>query len=270
MIVTDSNSVVEALPPKVKETTFTEVIDRLINETVTKVTLLRVNVSDSMHCHDAVTYAVGEIGDPFVLWPPPEKEDEDRHYCSQLVWQSYYSTNNGYDLDVNCGYIVSPDDIYRDDDTTALAFWKRQALDDLFVSALDETGTTYVATQDGIYRFFITGGAYENCPPESQPEYPEWWGWLTGLWGYINRPISWTAPCWEEYPGPGNSDFELGDWTHYETYRKARKASKCKHYIDLVLNKDEFVTFIIQDCKECCFWDNSGSVSLGVYYWQED
>ena len=105
---------------------------------------------------------------------------------------------------------------------------------------------------DGIYRLMIVGGAYENCPPESQPNHPEWWGWLTKMFIYTNRPISWTSPCWLHYPGPGNWDFELGTWTHYETYQQAEEASM-GNYIVLPLSEGEFVTLVIHDCKECCF-----------------
>jgi hypothetical protein len=134
---------------------------------------------------------------------------------------------------------------------------------ELFVSAIDETGSTYVAPKDGTYRFMIIGGAYEICPPKSQPGHPEWWGWLTKLLIYKNRPISWTATCQQEYPGPGNWDFELGSWTHYDTYQQAEEASRDK-YIDLPLSEGEFLTFVISDCKECCFLDNSGGMYLSI------
>jgi predicted O-methyltransferase YrrM len=134
---------------------------------------------------------------------------------------------------------------------------------ELFVSALDETGSTYVAPKDGTYRFMIIGGAYEICSPKSQPGHPEWWGWLTKLLIYKNRPISWTATCQQEYPGPGNWDFELGSWTHYDTYQQAEEASRDK-YIDLPLSEGEFLTFVISDCKECCFLDNSGEMYLSI------
>jgi len=134
---------------------------------------------------------------------------------------------------------------------------------ELFVSALDETGSTYVAPKDGTYRFMIIGGAYEICPPKSEPGHPEWWGWLTKLLIYKNRPISWTATCQQEYPGPGNWDFELGSWTHYDTYQQAEEASRDK-YIDLPLSEGEFLTFVISDCKECCFLDNSGEMYLSI------
>ena len=134
---------------------------------------------------------------------------------------------------------------------------------ELFVSALDETGSTYVAPKDGTYRFMIIGGVYEICPPKSQPGHPEWWGWLTKLLIYKNRPISWTATCQQEYPGPGNWDFELGSWTHYDTYQQAEEASRDK-YIDLPLSEGEFLTFVISDCKECCFLDNSGGMYLSI------
>lgn len=134
---------------------------------------------------------------------------------------------------------------------------------ELFVSALDETGSTYVAPKDGTYRFMIIGGAYEICSPKSEPGHPEWWGWLTKLLIYKNRPISWTATCQQEYPGPGNWDFELGSWTHYDTYQQAEEAIRDK-YIDLPLSEGEFLTFVISDCKECCFLDNSGGMYLSI------
>ena len=103
---------------------------------------------------------------------------------------------------------------------------KRFQQQSLFVSALNQGGSTYVAPRDSVYRFTITGGAYENTPPESQPDHPELWGWLTKLLIYKNRPISWTAPCWQQYLGPGSWDFELGSWTLYETYQQAEEASR--------------------------------------------
>ena len=133
----------------------------------------------------------------------------------------------------------------------------------VFVSAVDEMGSTYVAPKDGTYRFMIIGGAYEVCPPQSEPGHPEWWGWSTKLLIYKNRPISWTATCRPEYPGPGNWDFELGSWTHHDTYEQAEEDSKDK-YIDLALDEGEFLTFVISDCKECCFLDNSGGIYLSI------
>jgi hypothetical protein len=137
------------------------------------------------------------------------------------------------------------------------------AQEQLFVSALDEVGSTFIAPKDGTFRFTIIGGAYENTPPESQPEHPEWWGWLTKILIYKNRPISWSAPCWQTYPGPGSPDFELGSGTLYPTQQEAQQAS-LGQYVDLSLISGESVTLSIWDCKECCFWDNSGGVHLSV------
>lgn len=135
--------------------------------------------------------------------------------------------------------------------------------EELFVSALEERGSTYVAPKSGTYRLMILSGAYEICPPGSQPSHPEWWGWLTKLLIYKNRPISWTAPCQQEYPGPGSWDFELGSWTHYDTHQQAEEASRDK-YIDLHLSEGDFLTFVVSDCKGCCFFDNSGEMHLSI------
>lgn len=42
-------------------------------------------------------------------WNFANKTTTDRFYCSQLVWRAWY--NQGYDLDVNGGLVVSPADI---------------------------------------------------------------------------------------------------------------------------------------------------------------
>ena len=84
----------------------------------------------------------------------------------------------------------------------------------IYVSALDETGSTFTASKDGIYRFIINSGASEVCPPSAQPDHPEWWGWKTEILIYKNRPIEWGGgPNAPEHPNPRNWDFSVGDAT---------------------------------------------------------
>jgi hypothetical protein len=135
------------------------------------------------------------------------------------------------------------------------------AQETLFVSALNEAGVTFVAPNDGTYRFTNVGGAYVNCPAEAHPNDPTCPGYLTKAMGYINRPISWSASCYQSYPGPGNWDIELGSWDKYATAQEAEAHSKGA-YIDIRLKKGDYVVLVIQDCKTCCFWDNSGGIYI--------
>lgn len=134
----------------------------------------------------------------------------------------------------------------------------------LFVSALDQSGVTYWAPAAGVYRFEITGGAYEGTPPESRPDQPELWGWYTKLLLYKNRPVDWmTYPCWQSFPGPGDWDRELGSWILYPTYEAAQLNGQ-GHYVEIALQAGQYVTMVANDCRDCCFGDNSGGVVVSV------
>jgi uncharacterized protein YycO len=59
----------------------------------------------------AVQYALDQIGgefEPFIL--PPNKLEDKKHHCSEIVWRAYKSA--GTDLDSDGGFMLLPDDIY--------------------------------------------------------------------------------------------------------------------------------------------------------------
>jgi len=134
--------------------------------------------------------------------------------------------------------------------------------EELFVSALVE-GVSFTAASTGIYRFTIIGGASEACPPEAQPNHPEWWGWKTEILIYKNRPIYWSggylAP---ERPNPANWDFLVGSSDFQPTYEAAETTGKGM-FVDIGLVENEYVILVVNDCVGC-FFDNSGGVYLSV------
>lgn len=138
------------------------------------------------------------------------------------------------------------------------------AQEELFVSALVE-GTEFTASSTGTYRFTIIGGASEVCPPEAQPDYPEWWGWKTEILIYKNRPIDWSGgPHAPEHPNPANWDFSVGDSSLQPTYEQAEEIGKGM-FVDISLQENEYVILVVNDSKGY-FWDNSGGVYFSISF----
>ncbi len=136
------------------------------------------------------------------------------------------------------------------------------AQEELFVSALIE-GTKFTASSTVTYRFTIIGGASEVCPPESQPDHPEMWGWVTEILIYKNKPVEWyqTDPQWP-YLEPINWDFVVGDSAKQPTYEQAEEIGKGM-FVDIPLEENDYVLLICPDSKDC-FWDNSGGVNFSI------
>ncbi len=67
----------------------------------------------------AVNYARQQARKPYNYnWL--DKYRQDKFYCSQLVWASYYWTAN-IDLDSNGGLAVSPDNLFWDNNAYSVA-----------------------------------------------------------------------------------------------------------------------------------------------------
>jgi copper(I)-binding protein len=118
----------------------------------------------------------------------------------------------------------------------------------IFVSALEE-GTTYIAGSAGTYRFTITGGAYMADPAK---------GWEAKVMIYKNRSVDWSGPN-ETHT---NWDYLVGYPDFKPTREEAELMGKGK-YIDISLNKDEYLIFIVFDSKGD-FVDNSGGMYVQV------
>lgn len=75
----------------------------------------------------AVTYALGEEGDPYD-WEF-RKYNEDAHYCSELLWHAYlqgpplYAELLGINLDSDKGLAVFPDDIFGSKKLDLVHYW---------------------------------------------------------------------------------------------------------------------------------------------------
>lgn len=136
------------------------------------------------------------------------------------------------------------------------------AQEQLFVSALTE-GTTFVATSTGTYRFTIAGGAAEVCPPEAQPNHPEWWGWNTWVLIYKNRPIEWEGgPLAPQHISPTNWDFSVGHHVFQPTYQEAEQIG-IGMFVDIPLQENDYVILVVNDSKDD-FSDNSGGIHLSI------
>lgn len=133
---------------------------------------------------------------------------------------------------------------------------------ELFVSALVE-GVYFTAASTGIYRFTITGGAFELCPPQSAPSHPDWWGWCTEILIYKNRPVYWSGGYWAPaHPSPADWDFSMGDPYVQPTYEAAEEIGKGM-FVDIALAENEYVILVVNDPKGY-FLDNSGGVYFSV------
>ncbi|MFA4836165.1 MAG: carboxypeptidase regulatory-like domain-containing protein, partial [Dehalococcoidia bacterium] len=130
---------------------------------------------------------------------------------------------------------------------------------ELYIPGTEQDGIQFVAPQDGIYRFTITGGAVEVCPPASQPNHPEWWGWRTWVLFYKNRQIEWGAEGWNGNPNPSNWDFSMG-YCCQPTYQEAEQLG-IGTFIELPLLAGDYLTLGFHDSRNC-FGDNSGGVSI--------
>ncbi len=141
MLETESDSVIEALPNLVIETPNADVINRISKEPVTTVALLEVNVKNSSHRTDAVTYAKKQKGEPYLILAL--KKDPYSHSCSQLDWQSYWYKNR-YDIDYDGGLYVTPDQIYLDNDITLLSSWNKKITLTLDAAGVQGETSVYV------------------------------------------------------------------------------------------------------------------------------
>jgi PKD repeat protein/5-hydroxyisourate hydrolase-like protein (transthyretin family) len=128
-----------------------------------------------------------------------------------------------------------------------------------FVSALVE-GVRFNATSTGTYRFTIVEGACEVCPPEAQPQHPEWWGWNTAIQIYKNRPIEWEFG--KEFNNPINWDFSVGDTVLHPTYEQAQEIGEGM-FTEIHLNENDYLMLVVKDAKGC-FHDNSGGIYLSI------
>ncbi|MCR4320252.1 MAG: hypothetical protein NUV74_07985 [Candidatus Brocadiaceae bacterium] len=150
MLETESKSVIEALwkpVNKVVETSTADVINRISKESVTIVSLLEVNVKNSSHRIDAVTYAKKQKGKPYKFLAT--KKNRKSYSCPQLVWQSYFYTNR-YDIDSNGGLFVTSDEIYLDNDITRLSSWNKKIVLTLDVAGVNgETSVSVNGTAIG-------------------------------------------------------------------------------------------------------------------------
>ena len=123
----------------------------------------------------------------------------------------------------------------------------------IFVSAVEE-GTTFIAPSTKTYRFTISGGAYLADPTK---------GWEAKVMIYKNRPIDWSGPNethtnWDYlvgFPGDRNPEEKL-------TREEAEQLGKGQS-IDIFLNKDEYLIFLVFDSKGD-FVDNSGGMDVQV------
>jgi copper(I)-binding protein len=141
-----------------------------------------------------------------------------------------------------------PTEIPTDAPTPTPALFFSTVEKTIFVSALEE-GTTYTAGSDGTYRFTIAGGAYMADPAK---------GWEAKVMIYKNRPIDWSGSN-ETHT---NWDYLVGYPDFKPTSGEAEQMGKGQ-YIDISLNKDEYLIFIIFDSKGD-FVDNSGGMYVQV------
>jgi len=118
----------------------------------------------------------------------------------------------------------------------------------IFVSALEE-GITYTAGSTGTYRFTITGGAYMADPAK---------GWEAKVMIYKNRPIDWSGPNGTHT----NWNYLVGYPDVKSTREEAEQLGKGQH-LDIFLDKDEYLIFIVFDSKDD-FVNNSGGIYVQV------
>ncbi|MEM4204642.1 MAG: BACON domain-containing carbohydrate-binding protein, partial [Candidatus Methanomethylicaceae archaeon] len=96
------------------------VVYRTINEWLADtgyqtICLASVNTTEAIK-REAASIAKSMHGHPYAIWDGKKwlsKNSKDKHYCSQLVWVSYYeASRKKIDLDRNGGPAVFPDDIW--------------------------------------------------------------------------------------------------------------------------------------------------------------
>jgi len=131
---------------------------------------------------------------------------------------------------------------------------------DIYVPATSE-GVEFIAPADGSYRFTITGGAAQACPPSAAPGHPDWHGWNTMVLIYKNRHAEWGGgPFAPDNPHPANWDAAVGNIGMQPTREAAESAGKglsCQMF----LGKNEYARLLVHDSRGF-FHDNSGGVHL--------
>ena len=89
------------------------------------VALLRVNSASKSQREAAATWAEGQVGKSYSFWWYEKRTDPSSlaWYCSELVWAAYKNIDIDIDYDES-KYFVSPDDIYKDDDTNEIGGYR--------------------------------------------------------------------------------------------------------------------------------------------------
>jgi PKD repeat protein len=117
-------------------------------------------------------------------------------------------------------------------------------------------GTTFKADVAGLYKFTITGGAYEDCPPDCQISYDSQENWRTILHLFKNRDIDWGNNV------PTNSDFVIGDGNEQLTPELAEQIGIGSN-ISIYLKANDYINLIASDCRYC-YGDNLGGINISV------
>jgi hypothetical protein len=140
-------------------------------------------------------------------------------------------------------------------------FWPTETfIENIIVSAEDESGTQYTITASGKYRFKITSGALEVFPTTSPGAVPGYSGWKTETLIYKNKPIEWENPT---SGNPINYTARIGSDVYQSTEAEAVSAMKNSSW-DAVLEKNSYVIFLANDGKGS-FGDNDGDITLSIY-----
>ena len=143
---------------------------------------------------------------------------------------------------------------------------------ELYVPAQELGGITFTVTDEGVYRFTITAGAYSPWPcdatfPEpfcGDPGSVPCWGWKTIIGGYIDRsPWSSCPPDDCPFESPSLADFSVGDPCYWTSSQQAEAVGKGM-FIDVALKANQEVTLLAPDHKGFYGSNNRGGVYLSI------
>jgi formylglycine-generating enzyme required for sulfatase activity len=126
-------------------------------------------------------------------------------------------------------------------------------------------GDRFTATADGIYRFTIEKGAIRICPPD--PNLPDCGTWNSQLMVYKNRDILWGSYENKDLRVAANlypvrNDYGIGV-NYFSTDLAVMEKVNKGRYVDIPLEKGDYLIFIPSDCQSC-YGDNEGGVDISV------
>ena len=121
----------------------------------------------------------------------------------------------------------------------------------MYIDAKNDQGGTFFASESGLYRFTIIGGAFSPHPTDDFDSY-----WANSIHIFNNTPIR-----WDLNGGPG-FDYYLGDGIKYPSGYAAETAG-IGQFVDIPMDAGNYVTLILPGAQDQ-YSNHRGGITVSV------